>query len=801
MLKLSLLISTLLFVLLNNGVCSVPLSVTRTVAIPSATNVDVVKDAMVNNGFYYYLTNQGFYYISSSKFLESSALTNDGSYTVKKNLYYIYPYNNTNYNALLVDAYGISRAQNNQIGAIPDLTYTSGFQMNSVNFASGGSNGDNQYIVGFDYPYSLAVLVNSVKTLSSTIYTNTIPTDLVCDFSALKCFLVAVNYLDIYNINVTPPSRLDSVTLAVSGVRVDGIVNTLKQYVYYYDKNAKVLEAYSYQGDLAFSVAFPNTGAYKGMAFDSIQGVLFIVTTTEIISVDWEGKNQKSILTVATNTAIKVDVLIGSETTDNDNYVLITRSDNNIMMVKYESNCQNNCNGNGYCTYGVCNCPNGGNSTCGYTVSSASSTITDNYVGVVLVGEFANSIPSDFKINVGSTLIDSNDIKSVNSSHIVFNLLSIPDSTSIKITMNGQIVLFQPVNLYGASLNNLVQENSYLLVSGGPFSSIYKMKAILISENNVEVQGTFFNSTHIKFVIDGSTSPQLELNVDINGEVDKTFNIILSPAVTSLTPTNLKDTGNILSVAGYFLGDAPKVWVDDKIVDFTDLKIQLQAGYYSNFVIGNGFKNATVPLTFAPLSISNVEQSDLQKLTIQASNFGINQADVQVTLSGEQLTISGFDYQNGIINVALTDSSTKGELVVIARETKSIMVNLKPNITSIAPINPSYDGETITITGLYLSTNVELTNSDSVKSTLVCSSLTSTSISCQIPRGTGSFSLTSISSHQGGVSLSSNIYQSTYKTKPNTSSSSDNQEEPNTAQSLHIHSCLILFSLLIVLII
>ncbi|KAF2078528.1 hypothetical protein CYY_000153 [Polysphondylium violaceum] len=648
--------------------------------------------------------------------------------------------------------------------------------------------GPNIFTLGL--PYTL-IQSNPILFYGTKTYTTNVPTDLTCDLSISSCFLVGSNFVDIYKVSSSfGLLTISTRTLSPYDKRINGIQNKAKNMFYYI---AIGVGSFSLEGyDLDFFMRFKKDfyistyGNFVKMAFDKSQGQLFIGTTTQIISLDWMGENLYSIETKVASNAVSMDVW--SQTSiKNTGDLFITKSDNGVVVIKYDSYCPQNCNNNGYCGYSVCTCPNGGNSICNYEITGLSSRLLQDSLLVTLSGKFFEPPPSTIDIFVGSTLVPSVYVISIGYNSIKFNFDSYSESTLISFTTGGQNLTYQPNSFYpNANFNSVVQIDNILYVHG-EFGSFYSIKATITSENNYESTLEISNSTTAFFTVPDLISNQLQVSFLSNDQpTSKTIN--LSPYFNS-TLTSSDRGGDLNFVCNYY-GSIPKAYLDGRIevsvqhIEDNKYKVQIPAGVYTNITLGNGFYNISVPLEYKSLSITSVVQTDVQKLTITATDFGIDQDDVSITLSGEQLEIIDFDYTNGKIDVSLTDESIKGDLVIQARQIESISINLKPNITSITPINPSYNGDTITITGLYLSTNVEFKNKNS-NSSLSCSELTSTSIHCSIPKGSDIFTIKSISEHphQGGESLTSNVFISNYEEEPIDSSGSN--ETSHATSSSH----------------
>ncbi|KAF2077836.1 hypothetical protein CYY_000881 [Polysphondylium violaceum] len=768
---------------------------TRSIPLP-ITPAKSTSFSTTFNSLYIAFEN-GFYWTTQENIVakipeNTGSLVSSGSYSGTFNLYKITANNGAStsgYTCAASSSKGIYYASNNFFGSPKEISSTPASIPEASAFISGGA----QFIISFDYsPYRLyQIYFGGVKFGAQTY--NTAPSDLVCDFIALRCMVISDSNLDIYVIttNAAPVPTRYSLT---AGTRANGVVNNAKTLVYYIRTDSSTsftLEAYSYTGSLAFSKSFPNTalyiyGSFIKMAFDNIQGQLMIATQNYIIFCDWQGQSNYLIPNPVNDVFVGLDVMLQNVQSDNDNYLLIT-TPSSIYPIKYDS--YKYCN-YGYSSYGTCVCNKGGDSDCFFAITSATTADSGENLEVTLGGSFQNPSPqrSEITIYVGDKIVDTANINSISTNEIKFIVDFYSPSSLITLTMNGQNSTFQSTIYPDLTLAYLGQVNEILTFSGIGLKSFIPFKAVFPDQDNLEVNLNFINSTAVSLELSLIDSNQMDFSIIVDNSQPQTFSIDVAPYLIGNIPSQLSDKGNSFDVTCYYINSNPHAFINDKTISVTAksgnvLNIQIPAGYYENLTLGNGVKNITLPLSYNTLSIESVEQTNIQELTITASEFGIDQNQVVISLSNEGLTISGFDPANGVIKVVLTDESLKGELLIEARQTKTINVNLKPNITSITPINPSYKGQTITINGLYLSTNVEFNNNNNEKSFLDCSELTTTSISCDIPQGTGLFTITSISKLLDANDSKSNIYKSEYEKVPVDSSSSESPSESSQAGS------------------
>jgi len=773
---------------------AISINITGPITIQNIPYSTPFKDAMFNNNKYYLITPTYMYYFDYTKLINIGIMVSDG------NVYGAYVKlssfdGGTSYTCIAAGDFGVYFATNNQFSVSPNIPYS---VTGGPKLITGG--GPNNLVIAMDYPYSLVQSYNNVIKKQSTTYS--VPTtDLVCDFISDKCFVATELSHEVITIDPNKsPTTLSSKIFNTTGNRLNGIVNPYNKYIYYAINDVLlgiIIEAYTFSSDLVFRKELGKSyGSFISMTFDSNQGTLFIAATNYLISINHLGGNIQTVASLLSD-VVSLDIYPGQSANDNDNYLIVTKSSALILVLKYDSNCPNNCNNAGYCTYGSCNCFKGGNATCLYEINYSTTEKMSENLTITLFGKFQDPSPTkdNISIYVGNNKIPTNYITSIGVENIVFWLDFYSSSRLITLTMNNQNSTFLATNLYpDLSFNSMIQSVSILNLIGGPFYHFYSMKAIITSENDLERSITIVDSSNVQFTMPTSSSSRFEFIVSRNDIAQENLIFDPIPIIQTIQPTLLYQKGSQVTVQGYYFGDSPIIWVNETLIlDIeylnNEIKFQMPPGVYQSFILGNGRKNITIELSYQDLSILSVIQTDVQKLTILFNNINLNQNDIQIKLSNQLLEINGFDIENGIINVTLTNESVKGELSINDNSENSFFINLRPNITSITPIYPSNTDDTITIYGLYLSTHVEYINSKNEISKLKCSTTsTNTSISCDFPRGIGLFSLRSISEHptHGGESLISNIYQSKYLTNSSNTggesqSSSDN---PTTSPSL-----------------
>ncbi|KAF2078683.1 hypothetical protein CYY_000054 [Polysphondylium violaceum] len=690
--------------------------------------------------------------------------------------------------------------------------------------------GDNMAAFIYNMPYYLSIWDRATQGVKSNSFEiPQTPTNLICDWNVTtqKCFVVCQGKFLTYQVqNLSPPDLILNLDTSDVVVRSKSAINSVQQIIYYCVEDSVsgsvFLEARSYLGDVLFKRILGSLSINikcLDVKVDANEGQVFVLTAVGgLYSYDFMGNNPYAVLMGPSTVSLELISFASI------NYLALFYT-NTISVYRYYGACKESCLGAGTCSYGVCTCNEAyKNSFCGdYPVIDTIAvelqengtlvwTISGDFPAVEENKSMMVSIYSIFPTESMTGPYNSTTITIKPTYFIKDGILEVEINDKSSAYPNPSETLY-PV----ASIDSYVQDGKIIYFIGENFANIYQYTFTIESTvfQAQRINNTFISIESVDF------PPQATLGYNATTTID-TIQLQLRPFIDFHSDPS-SDNGETIEISGYFFGESPYVYIDDKKIPVVNGEFVLPIGIYPTAILGNGLVNITFTLEYPEPTISNVVHvsDDLLKLT--GSNFGNDPYAIGITLSGYTLDIQTLDHSTGELNIYLVQGVYKGLLTLeVKDQSASHIVNLKPVLESITPTKPTYDGQVITITGKYLKDAIITHKSNQVSTNLQCTQVSTEKVTCQIIEGTGSFNLTatSLRLEQSDTDLESNTLTSEYTIKPTpsptpsstpsttpstpstSSSSSSSVEEPNSSNTLSINmiNICILISFLLLMI-